>query len=386
MLMIFLSSYAIASFNLAKSDAIDKFNLGKYQRYALKSIGLVILPFVLISLEDQTQLKLKFSQMSEIEMNIEAYSCVKMESAHFIRTELGLETTPQIAFSLILLLLSKSVTRTIPGIEAFDETSEKTDFLEEQSGLAIDSMYFIIMANLWTLFSTWRSYIRSMSLTKKHFPLVADLLLGLFVMISVAMKIGTILIYFTPCLGLFNVHRLYQGELMSYWAAMGPHRSFKYSVNTETDSVSFSNLTIPWSEFSRWNYSDPKNPERPSLTKYYTQFDLNTYFMIFWLILGAQAIVIVLVKKISHAKTFSKKKWNEVITHSLQNVWVQSPMEDWDEKHTSISFYKIRQKYNLIEMGCTLLVNLIFNVILQAPMWILGKFLLKMYFDINYKL
>ena len=126
MLMIFLSSYAIASFNLAKSDAIDKFNLGKCQRYALKSMRLVMLPFVLIALEDQTELKLKFSQMSEIEMNIEAYSCVKMESAQFIRTELGLETTPQIAFSLILLLLSKSVTRTIPGIEAFDETSEKT--------------------------------------------------------------------------------------------------------------------------------------------------------------------------------------------------------------------------------------------------------------------
>merc|ERR1712107_228871 len=65
------------------------------------------------------------------------------------------------------------------------------------------------------------------------------------------------------------------------------------------------------------------------------------------------------------------KQWNKIITNALENVWIASPFEDWDDTHSSIAEYQRKQKANELEMVVLLFINGIFSIGLLTPVWIL---------------
>ena len=378
--------YLLAIINLARSPALYIFTFGTFWNCILEILCFPFLPLILIILEHQTELKMKSYQPDEYEfvLNKERHKQIKKQTAAFIRTELGLETTPQIILSLLLLILSASQTRTLSGVEAFDETKDVYVHESEQSGFnyfndlkdklmtADAKIAFIIMSNVWSVFSTYTSFIRSISSTKCHFPIVSKLMLLPYVILSVGLKFFGCILFLTPTLGLFSLSRHFQGELFPYWTAMDVLGS--NSVNVTTDQVYFSNIpAFPWSTLTRYNYTDPKNPIPPKYEDLYTIFSLKTYLIFFWIILAVQAILTIFVKKVTNLESFARKNWTEKITHCMENVWIPAPLEDWDDTHGTISHYRERQRTNLKEIGCTLLLNLLFNLVLLVPIWIFGK-------------
>ena len=77
-----------------------------------------VLPIVVIILDYKSLLELSFCSEEKIAATIQRYQQIKKQAAQFIRTELCIERTLQITFSILLLVFSKSSTRTAQGLEA----------------------------------------------------------------------------------------------------------------------------------------------------------------------------------------------------------------------------------------------------------------------------
>ena len=306
-----------------------------------------------------------FSSKTMVHGNQQQFQAIKAQVSAFIRTELGLEAVPQMIVSTLILLVSGSQTRTVFGLEIFNDFAKERSF--DEFGISISPIVFIVAANAWTLISTWRSYIKGLCATKCLFSMKAQAILGLFVLVASFIKVSSNVLFMMPALGLCNCLRHLQGERFPYWVAM------TYNVDVAEDLVYFSNISFPWSDLTRFDYTNKSHPTPPDVTLY-TQFDLMTYLLSFWVIFGLQTFLVILAKKISNPKVFEKLSWNAIITNSLENVWIQSPMQDWDDEYSSMEEYKDKQKRNGLEMGFVIFINMTISIVMLVPIWILRKY------------
>ena len=379
MIATFVVPFLVATLNLALSPALHIFTYGPCLNWSLKFFCLPFLAFVLIILEYQNELKVKFSQKGKVDENIQHYKKSKAQTSAFIGMELAMETVPQMYISLIALLVPLSATMTVGGLESLDETKEtkiEIPYFSISFGPEA-TRAFVILANVWSLRSCWMTLIRMMSSSKSFFPWTSKMILGLYTLLSVSQKLTSCLLFLTPCLGLFDILRHLQGEYLPYWVAMNPTEGFPPedkipSVYVENDVVMYGNLSFPWKKLTRFDYSDPKNPIPPPVT-IYTKFNLETYLIGFWILLSIQALVILLGKKLSNPERFAALNWIEIIGNCMGNIWIPTPFQDWDHEDVAIPLYKLRQKNNNKELLCTIVIHWIFNIIFLAPIWILGK-------------
>ena len=164
-----------------------------------------VLPIVVIILDYKSLLELSFCSEEKIAATIQRYQQIKKQAAQFIRTELCIERTLQITFSILLLVFSKSSTRTAQGLEAIFNVTD--------GFLGIPTELLLIANVAWTLYSVWSAYVRGMSSTKNYFPTSASLILGLFVVLSVGLQCFTTIFFLAPTLGLMNVLRYVQNQI-----------------------------------------------------------------------------------------------------------------------------------------------------------------------------
>ena len=96
--------------------------------------------------------------------------------------------------------------------------------------------------------------------------------------------------------------------------------------------------------------------------------------MSFWIILGLQSLIILLLKGVINRQIFKRQHWLDMFMHALENSHVPFPMEDWDEMKGTVTEHEFRAKKVMFEMVATMLVNLITNAFLVSPLVILGYF------------
>ena len=207
-------------------------------------------------------------------------------------------------------------------------------------------------------------------------------------MISVAIKTSVMIALLVPALGLFNVLRHYQGELLPYKVISHPpqHTTNTNFFGTDQDPLTFpminvtqdlmyySNATpIAWSKITRFDYTDLKNPVKPPLTLY-TGFSTKVYLAMFWVVVLLQPLIIYFVKKYSNPKPFDRLDWLNKIIHSMENSQIPSPMEDFEELPGSVNQHIERSQNILKEMGLTILANCFYHLIMLIPIFILCKF------------
>ena len=294
------------------------------------------------------------------ETNLEKFNRIKKQIAQFTKIELCIETVLQIVFNILLLVFSQSETRIQQGLEAifFDNKDENPLF-----GL---SPYVFMVVNIaWSIRTCWKSFVKGMMATKDHFPSKPYYLLGLYVLISVTIRCMNAIIYFAPVLGLLDLLRHYQAERNPFFAAKGTKIGDKVYLPGKPQKWT-------WYDISRIDYTDPENPISPDLT-IYTHFSMEQYLYGFWIILCVQALVHILVKRLSNPLPFKRQNWIYMIANGIENCQIPVPMEDWDDQHGSIDYYVKAQKKVELEMGLTMVVNFVFNLIMTVPMWILCK-------------
>ena len=357
--------YLLASLNLALNPlmfpALFNCDLGKFGNVIVLAFLLPFLPFILIICEHKTMLELSHCTETNVENLIKRYKMIKAQTARFIKTELGIETTLQFTFSLLLSFFSISKTRTSQGLEAlFQEGGKKSKILIQ---FGIDPVVLVIINNLWTCFSAWRTFVKGLSTNKEHFPASSKAILALYVAVSILIRATVSILFLTPCLGLFHLLRHFQGELLPYWIAMDQDVVEIYYSTADP---------VPMKDLSRFDYTDKANPIPPDVT-IYTYFNEQVCLIGYWCLMVLQSILIMAFKKYTNPKAFDTYPKLQMVSHALENCQVPSPLEDWDDYEGSISAYKLRQECVSKEMKFTMLTNLLVHLIMMIPMTIFGK-------------
>ena len=172
--------------------------------------------------------------------------------------------------------------------------------------------------------------------------------------------------YFTPSLGLFSIlyHHKAEQKPFTIWQKYGKNQSDKivlYGLNE----------TILWGDLDRWDYSNNSEGTPPHYSEY-TGITLKWTFCIFFILTGTQLLMALLVK-IFTSRMFSKRdNFLNKILHLLLSLNLSSPYEDWDQGRFTVKEYKERKRQTNIEMAWSLSVNILFSLVMMAPIWFTG--------------
>ena len=338
---------------------VDIWKQGKWVYKLL--VGIILFPFIpviLLCYENITTLKLEHGKLDKLTTYCDQYKRVKAQTSKFIRTELGLETLLQMSLALVLLLYARSSTRTTEGLEAI---------FDKNAVLGLDPLIVATLGVLWGVVSIFRSYMYGIQCVKDYFPIKAKGIVGLYSIITIVIKAGVIVLFFTPALGLFDLLKHLQGESLPYNVVM------ENGINTEVEYMFYSKAKpILWSQITRLDYSDPMHPQPPSSTLY-SGFTIGEYFIIFWIIILLHPLLIMAVKKLFNPTNFEKQSYLDRIIHAMENTQIPAPMNDWDEGPGSVKVHKKRRKTVEIEIAMTILANFLVHCLMLFPLEILGK-------------
>ena len=342
---------------------------------------------------------------------------IQYHLCNHVKLELGLETIYQICIKLILLAYSQSQTRTTEGLSTMFEK----DFVlgESVNFLNVTILIYLYASICWSFVSNVRSHIDGLSSKRRWFPFASKIAAGCYAFFASTSRILTVIMFFTPSLGLFSTLRQWQGEqfirhpaiineFVTNKSLFFPEDSITLELNSSTifksesheyasvnyddikkivpkylenktfhihGEIQFGNsLTIPWSKFDRniYNLSDPSNIIRPNYT-YYTLFSLKVYFFIFLGLFVSQILAIFLVK-LKLTENFSNFNIFEKIIHSIENSNLAYNVEEWDSPRNGDAVAHIeRMKSNRVEGLVMIMVNFIFKLIMLSPLYILGN-------------
>ena len=374
--------YSVACLNIAIEDIL--FDKPPFIKFLLTIGCLPVMPFFLIIKEAYTRLQLQICKKDDIEHWSAKYQKIKEATCGFIRTELGCETTIQSFLGLLLLVFSLSSTKISETLALFDETknNEKSDKFLEFFGYNLPPQTFFVLANIWSLFSGWRSFIRGMKSSKDRFPFVSQVVLAGHVWLAMIARVAACLLFLTPCLGLFDCLRHYQGLLMPYeiveLTAFGPdpdnfdRGTDKFGeLNVSTDFGSYSDVTFLWSQLTPYDYSNPSKPQKPDIT-IFTTFDEEQLLPCLWILFVIQVFLMMAAKQLTNPKLFKKLHFLKMLTHCFENIWIPGPLQDWDHGQSTLDEYKQKRTQIDIEIGVSVGVNLVMNILMLAPLHILA--------------
>ena len=134
------------------------------------------------------QLQLR-SNPDDIELN-EKRDKLRNCTSKFVKLELGLETGFQFTGQLILFLLTFTETETIGKTEVQKLELNQTLLILSLIGGFIGCLF---------------SYMKGISMNRVHFPVSSKIMVLSYVKFALLTKLLSIVMYFTPVLGLFNV-------------------------------------------------------------------------------------------------------------------------------------------------------------------------------------
>ena len=125
---------------------------------------------------------------------------LKKKHSSYLRTEVQLETMPQVLLQLTLLLLTDTKTPTTGGLENMFKTT---------------GPFFLAMSIFLSLYSSFKGILRTLAIEKAHFPAVSKLIFFLFAVCACSSKMLTGVMYFTPGLGLLDMNGHWTMEKVS---------------------------------------------------------------------------------------------------------------------------------------------------------------------------
>ena len=270
----------------------------------------------------------------------------------------------QIALQVILLLMTLTETATTSGLQTF---FKQDSFL----GIPMTPTTALILSSAWSLKTSVMLHVKSVKIQKGFFGIKASIAVFMWGLMGSLRRILSIICFFVPSLGLFNILNHWQAEQYPFGI-----RS-QYNLIHKKDEVYLYNLTekVLWSELDRWNYyEDPQEPTPPSYSLY-TGFTLKWTFAMFLVIMTFHALSMLLVKIFTSEEFKEDRNAYSKLLHVVENINCSLPYRDWDEdegkSNTKEEFTK-RSKKTQCEMIVSQLVNIGFSMIMLIPLWFTG--------------
>lgn len=272
---------------------------------------------------------------------------VKKTASKVIQTDLGLEAIFQLMGQIILLIFGFSSSKSEQGLTQIFG-------VDQNSWRQITALSFSIV---WSMISCVRSYLRGISGAKWTFGLKSQVTVGVFALISIALKIGMAVVLFTPSLGLFSVLHHYEGSKTTYsFTIMAAHL---WTNNNGT----YGNGTVAIKDIIATNYGSKID---------YTYFSLRECFLGFFAIIGLQTFFIFIAKLLT-SPAFRRLGWFDMVIHSIENSNIPFPVEDWEECHGTIQQHRDRKNKVRNEVFTTIFINFCANIVHLVPFTIFGK-------------
>ena len=290
------------------------------------------------------------------------------------RNELSVENSIQITVQVLMLLLSPTYTSffTHSGLQAVFQKDfaiqekiqsriENLSGYESSRGLSFNlTEWFLVMSILWSMKTISMTYIKIKAVGKVEvLSLPGKLLLAVRSLLVYSVRLGCVVTFFGPFLGLFNV--------LAHWRAEQTVLDSRFKVLFGIRDPS-SNLTLE--EVYRADYSN-QVPVPPPY-KLYTQVTLGTSFAFFLVLIGIQALVNLLLEtKLS--QEFKEARWTTKMRHLLESVNRADSFSDWDMGQGSPSEFRRRWWNVMAETIAMIGVQLGTNLALLIPLWVTSK-------------
>ena len=244
------------------------------------------------------------------------------------RIELSLELVIQLSIHLTMVLLSQTAYPVESGLQTIFQEKNNTDsrsLFFQNTTLHENfkkwdkknnaTLWFLGFSVVWSFKTCSRTFVKIKSETKHILPFFPKVILGIRYLFIYLIRVGCIVSYFAPYLGLLGIMDHYQGETIPL-----AYDSFK-SLNKTDDKIyhywnPFENefQSIPAAKLFRSNYSkkDTSQPGPPS-TQNYTVISIGTAYALFGVLCLLYALIITLIK-VSISKDFksSSSHWNKL--------------------------------------------------------------------------
>ena len=158
-------------------------------------------------------MKAQDTKMEDFQIRFFNMMKIQREFVAFIRIELGLETFNQMFIQILLLLLADTLTPTVAGLdEMFDKDSPFCVW-----DICIPTKMVFLFSIIWSLKTLVVVYLKSMRLEKPHFPALANLSILMYALFGSLRRVGSMIVYFAPFLGLFSMLQHWRAEQIP-WA------------------------------------------------------------------------------------------------------------------------------------------------------------------------
>ena len=256
---------------------------------------------------------------------------MEQQRAKAVRIDIGFEVTHQIAITIILVLFSTSQTRTTSGMEALFLPNGSTFLGIEGIYIFTGSMVlsFISFMNLATYNNkkAWKSMLTA----------------GSHAVLSLVMRILSMVVMFMPSLGLMDSLRHFQADSIPFKnPRTGTFGEGLYKYNFAEDLLYFGNAPpVAWSDISHVDYSDPLDPKPPHYSIYTGMSSKQTF--VFFSVLWTLQILSIWIKNYCMSPSFRKMSALDQYIHSFLSVIMPIPSVDWSIGDGDIADHYQRQ-------------------------------------------
>ena len=244
------------------------------------------------------------------------------------RIELSLELVIQLSIHLTMVLFSQSAYPVERGLQSIFQEKNNTDsrsLFFQNTTLHENfkkwdkehnaTLWFLGFSLVWSFKTCSRTFVKIKSETKHFLPFFPKVILGIRYLFIYLIRVGCIVSYFAPYLGLLGIMDHYQGEKIPL-----AYESFKSLTDTDDKLYHYWNpfenefQSIPAAKLFRSNYSkkDTSQPGPPS-TQNYTVISIGTAYALFGVLCLLYALIITLIKVgISKDFKLSSSHWNKL--------------------------------------------------------------------------
>ena len=292
-------------------------------------------------------------------------ACINRNVDIKISNALGLEGFYQIPMQIVLLLMATTETATTGGLESF---FEKDSFL----GIKASPTTVLTVSVIVSITSAILRRVKIVVTEKGFLRVKPKLAIFIWTLCATVRRVLSFIIFFTPSLGLFDLLYHWKAEAYPFKFRTNHAKKFNTPPNPAAKIELFNMTeTVYWSEYDRWDYSDPQHPAPPSY-KLYTGLNLQETFAMFFVILILHYMSLLLVK-IRTSEEF-RKPGNvfEKTIHLLENVNFPMPYRDWDQGSHSVSEFRRRYSNTEREMIGSFAVTIFFTMAMFSPLLYTG--------------
>ena len=184
-------------------------------------------------------------------------------------------------------------------------------------------------------------------------------------------RVLSIIAMFVPSMGLFSLLHHWTYEQLPFSVRHEYAKRFTIKTN-DLITLYGLNEAIFWSDYDRWDYSNPFQPTPPPYSSY-TLLSLQDTFIAFLFLSVLQFFTIFMAKMLISQDFRHERLFINRIIHVLENLNLATPFKDWDNGGFTIEEFKTRFTNIREEMIVTFTINFIFTLCMMIPSIYCGK-------------